>query len=179
LLVAFDFTALTEGQMMPTLLDKPRTGHRARALARFAIGATVVGLMAGCATQQPPSQHTAAGQPIYGNYTQYGEIVGIDQIRTEGRSSGVGAILGGIAGAVIGNQFGSHGGRAAMTGLGAVGGVVAGDQIEKRRNGGQAGAWRFTVRLSDGNVRTFDYEQPGDLRVGDRVRVEEGRIYRY
>ena len=46
------------------------------------------------------------------------------------RPSGAGALLGAIAGGVIGHQIGSGFGRAAATGIGAVAGSVIGDQAE-------------------------------------------------
>jgi uncharacterized protein YcfJ len=49
----------------------------------------------------------------------------------KGKASGVGAVGGVVAGGLVGNQFGSGNGRAAVTVLGAVGGGVAGNEIEK------------------------------------------------
>ena len=39
-------------------------------------------------------------------------------------------------------------------------------------------AYRVTVQTDQGAMRTFDVGALGDLRVGDRVRVENNVIYR-
>ena len=39
-------------------------------------------------------------------------------------------------------------------------------------------AYRVTIQTDAGGLRTYDVPGTGDLRVGDRVRVESGVIYR-
>src|SRR5258708_7853781 len=46
------------------------------------------------------------------------------------QQTGAGAVIGMIAGGVLGNTIGSGGGRALATGVGAVAGSVVGNQIE-------------------------------------------------
>src|SRR4029453_5664936 len=48
----------------------------------------------------------------------------------KGKASGVGAGGGAGAGGVVGHQFGGGSGKTAMTALGAVGGGLAGNEIE-------------------------------------------------
>jgi hypothetical protein len=38
--------------------------------------------------------------------------------------------------------------------------------------------YRVSIRTDQGTMRAYDVPAPGDLRVGDRVRVENGVIYR-
>ncbi|MES2090168.1 MAG: glycine zipper 2TM domain-containing protein [Pseudomonadota bacterium] len=64
------------------------------------------------------------------------------------RSSGGGALLGAIAGGVIGNALGKGGGRALATGAGVIGGAILGDHIE---NDGRQGGTR-TVRQCEQQV---------------------------
>ena len=98
-------------------------------------------------------------------------------MQTASRPSGAGAVLGAVIGAVIGNQFGSGSGRAVATGAGAIGGAVAGNAIEGRtRRDGEA--YRVQVRFENGSSREFDFERIDDLRVGDRVKLENGQIHR-
>jgi uncharacterized protein YcfJ len=52
-------------------------------------------------------------------------------------TSGIGAVLGTVAGAVLGNSVGGGAGRALATGAGAIGGAVIGDRVEA--NGNQPG----------------------------------------
>ena len=63
------------------------------------------------------------------------------------------------------------------TGAGAIGGAVAGHKMENR-NGRDNDIYRVTVTFENGSRRDFDYEDIDDLQVGDRVRVENGRIER-
>ena len=55
--------------------------------------------------------------------------------------------------------------------------TVVGNEIEKnaRRDGGGV---RVTVQLEQGGSRRFDFRDSGGLRVGDRVRIEGGQLYR-
>ena len=52
--------------------------------------------------------------------------------RVEGQRSYGGAVIGGVAGAVLGNQVGKGHGREAATALGAVGGAFTGDRMSNR-----------------------------------------------
>jgi outer membrane lipoprotein SlyB len=87
-----------------------------------------------------------------------------------------GTVIGGIAGGVIGHQIGSGRGNTAATIAGAIGGAVVGNEIEKRQV--QATRYRITVRLDSGSSLIVEETRDLNLRVGDRVRVEDGRIYR-
>jgi outer membrane lipoprotein SlyB len=93
-----------------------------------------------------------------------------------------GTLIGGIAGGVIGHQIGSGRGNTAATIAGAIGGAVVGNEIGKKQ--GQATRYRITVRLDSGSSlysgRSLIVEETRDLnlRVGDRVRILNGHIYR-
>ncbi len=112
---------------------------------------------------------------------EYGRVAQIDVVRTQEqpRTSGAGAIIGGVAGAVLGHQIGGGFGRDAATAVGAIGGAVAGNSIEK--NGAAPAVsqvYRVSVQLDNGAYRAFDIGGGIDLRVGDRVRIENGQIIR-
>jgi outer membrane lipoprotein SlyB len=94
---------------------------------------------------------------------------------TKTNATGAGAVVGGVVGGVVGHQFGKGDGKKAMTVVGAVGGAVAGNEIEKRRNRKVVG-YRVKVQLDNGEWRTFEPAQLDGLKVGDRVRVEQGRL---
>ena len=87
-----------------------------------------------------------------------------------------GTLIGGIAGGVIGHQIGSGRGNTAATIAGAIGGAVVGNEIEKKQE--QATRYRFTVRLDSGSSLIVEDTRDLNLRVGDRVRIEDGHIYR-
>ncbi|HKC30627.1 MAG TPA: glycine zipper 2TM domain-containing protein, partial [Burkholderiales bacterium] len=104
-----------------------------------------------------------------------GVVESVKEITTPGDGrSGVGAIGGGIAGAVLGNQFGHGTGRSIMTVLGAAGGALAGKEIEKQHNATKR--WEVTVRLDDGSYQTLSSPSLPYWHAGDRVRFLDGRL---
>jgi outer membrane lipoprotein SlyB len=154
---------------------------------RTLAGLATVAALAGCATDpgyyqygdsrySEPARYTAAPS-YYGNgaYSDYGRVVAIDVVGGPGGSGVGGAIVGGIVGGVLGHQIGSGRGNDAATVAGAVGGAVAGREIDRRRGDEH---YRITVELRDGRTATFDQDSLNGLRVGDRVRLADGRLYR-
>lgn len=131
-------------------------------------------LMAGCASS--PMQST--NYSSMGNAATYGTIESIQMVRLDPSTSGVGAVTGGLVGALVGNQIGSGGGRAAATAAGAIGGAMVGNSVERDRNQPQD-AYQITVRMDNGDYRTVNQDSVYDLRAGNRVRVVDGRVYRY
>ncbi len=166
--------------------------------ATFVTGAVALAMLTACASE--PYQTTSVSStpvystpaPVYGEtyrggygaqqgaYVEYGQVTGVDVIRTQAQreSSPGGAILGAVVGGVLGNAIGGGSGRAAATALGAVGGAVAGNQIGKRNSTEVAETFRVTVRVDNGTMRTYEVPATGDLRTGDRVRIENGVLYR-
>jgi outer membrane lipoprotein SlyB len=107
----------------------------------------------------------------------YGTVTAIEIYRaSDNQPVNVGTVLGGIAGGVIGHQIGSGGGKTAATIVGTIGGAVVGNQIEK--NNVQRSRYRITVKLDSGSSLIVEDTRDINLRVGDRVRVEDNRIYR-
>lgn len=103
-----------------------------------------------------------------------GEISDIDVIKRQGEGSGLGAVAGGLAGALLGKQVGNGSGQKVATVAGAIGGAYAGNQIEK--NAKADTDYRVTVRYTDGTTQQFMFDEQPAWRVGDDVRVENGRI---
>jgi outer membrane lipoprotein SlyB len=87
-------------------------------------------------------------------------------------------VIGAVVGGVLGNQVGKGSGRAAATGVGILGGAVAGNAIEGRNNSQEVQGYRLSVQLDHGGYRVYDVPTPGDLRIGDRVRLYNGQISR-
>ena len=154
--------------------------------ARILAGLAAALALAGCASDpyyynygdsRYSEPRNAPAPAYYGNvaYTDFGRVVAIDVVRGEGRTSGGGAIVGGIVGGVLGHQIGSGRGNDAATVAGAVGGAIAGNEIEKRRGDEH---YRVVVEFRDGRTATFMQESLNGLRVGDRVRVTDNRLYR-
>lgn len=153
--------------------------------------AVLVASLAACAApgdRYPATQYPGSTVGQSGTYptqqygTEYGRVTNIYEHRGQstGRTSGGGAILGAVIGGVLGNQVGGGTGRAAATAIGAVGGGLAGNAIEGRNNNsGRVDGYRVVVSLDQGGQRDYDVSHPGDLRVGDRVRLYNGQISRY
>jgi uncharacterized protein YcfJ len=106
-----------------------------------------------------------------------GRVTSIEVIPVASRPSGAGAIIGAVIGGVVGNQFGSGTGKSVMTGVGVVGGAVAGNAVEAK-NKKDDEVYRVFVRLDNGATRSMDFHRIDDLRVGDRVRFDNGQLYR-
>ena len=101
-----------------------------------------------------------------------GVVESVRALTKKGEGSGVGAVAGGVIGAALGNQVGGGNGRKAMTVIGAVGGGVAGHEIEKRAK--STTVHQVTIRMDDGSVRTL--EQANAPAVGARVQVEGSKL---
>lgn len=165
------------------------SSSRGRSIASCAAAAAVVVSLTACgAPQQPyasqpyPVQSTQQVYPAaQNNYVEYGRVSQIEVMRVEEKpkTSGAGAIIGGVAGAVIGHQIGGGFGRDAATVVGAVGGAVVGNSVEKNRKPGDThDVYRVSVQLERGEYRSFEVSGGIDLRVGDRVRIENGQLFR-
>jgi len=102
-----------------------------------------------------------------------GVVEDVHAIEQKGQGSGVGAVAGGVAGAAVGNQFGHGNGRAVMTILGAVGGGLAGNEIEK--NVRKETVYEVRVRMDDGSVRKLT--QKTAPAPGTRVTVEGNALH--
>ncbi len=100
-------------------------------------------------------------------------VLSIERVEDAAEGSGVGAVGGGVLGGVLGNQVGKGNGRKAMTVLGAIGGAVAGNAIEKTVK--SSAHYDVRVRLGDGSTRVLRYEQPPQFQAGDRIRLDESR----
>ena len=154
----------------------------------IAAAVALAGSLAACGYNEPRYSGGYSGgyqtAPAYQqNYagTEYGRVSNIEVLheRTRG-TSGAGAVLGAVVGGVLGNQIGGGSGRAAATAVGVVGGAVAGNAIEGRNNQphDQVAGYRLSVQLDHGGHRMYDVSTPGDLRIGDRVRLYNGQISR-
>ena len=155
----------------------------------LALGLAAVLTLGACANTSPPATSgSATTYPPSGNssgsYSGYGVVQSIDLVQQQpstgigGTGIGVGAIAGAVVGGIIGNQVGGGVGNTAATVLGAAGGAYAGNEIEKR-NQQQANAYKFTIRMNDGSYQTLTQNTNSDVRVGDRVVIDNGVARRY
>jgi outer membrane lipoprotein SlyB len=92
----------------------------------------------------------------------------------------LGTVVGGVVGATAGHQVGEGRANDVATVAGAVGGAVVGRKLDKAhdRNNDDEN-YVVGVRLNDGSHQTVLQERLGDLRVGDRVRIENDGVRRF
>jgi len=155
--------------------------------------ATLAAAMAGCGSvdlygqQQPVSYPSGTYSTAPVAAVEYGRVTNVSLVSgtpiassTQGRNL-AGTAIGAIVGGLLGSQVGGGSGRTAATVLGAVGGGVVGNRIAQNGAPGTVATtnpvYRVEVQTDQGYVRTYDVSATGDLRIGDRVRVENGVIY--
>lgn len=98
-----------------------------------------------------------------------GTVLSVTSVERPAKTSGVGAVAGGLTGAVLGNQIGHGGGRAVMTIAGGAGGAYLGNKIEE--NTSRTTAYRIVVRMEDGSQRTIHQTEPPNVVIGGPVQV--------
>lgn len=109
-----------------------------------------------------------ATQPAADICANCGVVEGVRSFERKGEGSGLGAVAGGVIGGALGNQVGKGNGRKAMTVIGAVGGGMAGHEMEKRAK--SETLYEVRVRMDDGSVRTLT--QTSAPAQGARVVVD-------
>ncbi len=129
-----------------------------------------VAVLPGCADQPYQSQPSASSGT--------GIVDRIEVVRKGDSNNVAGTVIGGIVGGLIGHQVGGGSGQTAATIVGATGGAVAGHEVQRRARGANE-TFRVSVRMDNGVYQTVTQDDITDLRAGDRVRVQGGRVYRY
>lgn len=154
--------------------------------ATIAVASAV--LVTACGTPAQQSNSTSypgnttsypySSQPSYS--AQYGYVDSIQVVTTtQSGSTGVGAVVGGVVGGILGNQVGGGSGKSAATVAGVVGGAVVGNNIEQNNRASSRDVYQITVRLDNGSYQSVQQDSMVDLQRGTRVRIENGRVYRY
>jgi outer membrane lipoprotein SlyB len=150
------------------------------------IGMAAVLALGACANTNTPI-NTGAAYPQSTNsggvYQGYGVVQSIELVKQNssgigGSGIGAGTIAGAVIGGIVGHQVGGGDGNTAATVIGAAGGAYAGHELEKK-NQQQSDAYKFTIRMNDGSYQTVTQSTSGDIRVGDRVQIENGVARRY
>lgn len=146
-----------------------------------AIGLATLLALGGCGTAPANTGNAYYPQSTNnsGAYATYGVVQSIEMVRQNTGIGGIGAgaIVGAVVGGLVGNQVGGGTGKTAATVVGAAGGAYAGNELEKRNQ--QADAYKFTIRMNDGSYQTVTQTTIADIRVGDRVKIENGVARRY
>jgi outer membrane lipoprotein SlyB len=105
-----------------------------------------------------------------------GVVTDLKTVKKEGEGSGVGAIAGGVVGGVLGHQVGGGRGKDVATVAGAAGGAYVGHQMEKKSK--TKTEYQVVVKMEEGNSRTFTYSAETAYKVGDKIKVVNGKLTR-
>ncbi|RJF97766.1 glycine zipper 2TM domain-containing protein [Noviherbaspirillum saxi] len=125
-------------------------------------------LLPGCASSPPPPSTISSTQGTF--LVQTAQVTNVkDVVLRDGRSTGLGSFVGSILGGVAGSKIGSGTGSAVAGIGGAVAGGMAGQHAEQSGSG--RSTTEVTVRLDNGELRTFAVEPGESFRVGEMVKV--------
>jgi outer membrane lipoprotein SlyB len=153
------------------------------------LGLAAVLTLGACETMNTPANTSSSGTAYpqsthsSGVYPGYGVVQSIDLVRQDnagigGSGIGIGTIAGAVVGGIVGNQVGAGRGNTAATVIGAAGGAYAGHELEKRSQQ-QSDAYKFSIRMDNGSYQTLTQSTNADIRVGDRVQIDNGVARRY
>jgi len=168
---------------------------------RFGAVLGVVGVLTlgGCETMNDPYNTSRSGPAYQGTpyqgtvnsenaYSEYGVVQSIDLVQQGntgntgigGSGIGIGTIAGAVVGGLLGHQVGSGRGNTVATIAGAAGGAYVGNRVENRTQQQRtADVYRLGIRMDNGSYQTLTQNTIADLRVGDRVRIDNGSVQRY
>ena len=124
-------------------------------------------------THHVPSRNVAStGEPqqvaAVPACTSCGVIDGYSAVQVKGQNNGVGAVAGGLGGALVGSKIAGRSNHTLGGVIGAVGGGLLGNAIESHER--VTTAYDVRVRMADGSIRTV--RQSYVPNVGQRVNVE-------
>jgi hypothetical protein len=105
-------------------------------------------MLGACSNQSSRDTHITPTNPVH-----YGQVSAIEILDVESEDAGNAIVLG------------------------SVGGAISKKSVE-HLNGHDSDIYRITVILENGNLQEFNYADINNLRVGDRVKVENGQIER-
>ena len=102
-----------------------------------------------------------------------GVVESIKAVKVQGKTNGVGAVAGGVGGALVGNQIAGGHDRTLGGVAGAIGGGLLGNAIEKHER--TTTVFDVNVRMDDGSLRTV--RESASPAVGEKVRVESDGLH--
>jgi outer membrane lipoprotein SlyB len=155
----------TQAQPVVTPAPVPvpvHSSHRTRPV-QLAADSSVAGGGSGVANESARDERQAAAA-----CATCGVVAAVTPIEVQGETNGVGAVAGGVGGALIGNRIAGRGNHTLGGVLGAVGGGLLGNAIEKHER--RTTVYDVQVRMDDGTTRTV--RQSHAPAVGEHVYVE-------
>lgn len=177
-------SAVSNSQSPKEKKAAPKEKQATAATKSVATSATppVPGAAAAGAAAAPSEAAPAAGGPaVSSGYppasqarvcAHCGTVTAVTPVEREGTPSGAGVVAGGVLGALVGNQFGGGDGKTVATILGAIGGGMAGNTVEKKMK--KETVYQVQLRMEDGSTRTVEQTTPAT--VGAKVTVEGGAL---
>ncbi|MFA4968536.1 MAG: glycine zipper 2TM domain-containing protein [Sulfuritalea sp.] len=118
------------------------------------------------AVQAPATKARAAATAACSNC---GKVESVTSVERPAGTTGVGAVAGGLTGALLGNQIGRGDGRAVMTIAGGAGGAYLGNKIEQ--NSRRSTAYKIVVRMDNGSLRTVYQTESPNVVIGGPVQI--------
>jgi outer membrane lipoprotein SlyB len=113
---------------------------------------------------------TVASVPVC---TTCGVVDSYSAVQVQGQNNGVGAVAGGVGGAVLGSQIAGRHNRTLGGVIGAIGGGLLGNTIESHER--TSTMYDVHVRMNDGSMRTV--RQATIPQVGERVTVDGNALH--
>ena len=140
-------------------------------LIRAMLAASALAMTGGCATYAPQDYSYREARSI--ESVSYGTVESARPARLNEDHAPVGTIAGAGIGGLLGSTLGHGAGRGVTTILGAVGGGLAGNAIE--RSGSAQNGEEIVIRLDTGATIAVVQGGVQDFERGQRVRVLSGR----
>lgn len=139
---------------------------------KLAVSVAALAIVSACTPPTANGSVYAPQQTMRAAHVQYGTITSgryVELRNAPGDQDMIaGAVLGGVLGALAGDQFGKGNGNTLMTGAGAIAGAAAGSNIAKSANRGTAQEW--IIKLDSGSSIAVVQNDPS-LSIGARVTV--------
>jgi outer membrane lipoprotein SlyB len=123
--------------------------------------------------QAPPAAEAAPQQAVK-NCAECGTVTNVKEVKKKGSSSGMGTLGGALIGGGLGYAVGGSGHRTAGTLVGAGGGALIGNTIERNASAGKT--FKIDVRFDNGTTQTFHYDSMPGWSIGSRVRIVNGQL---
>ena len=151
--------------VMPAAHSNPQEAAHAAATAMPGKSAATASPAATLASPATTAKSRAAA-PVCGNC---GKVEAISSVERPADTTGVGAVAGGLTGALLGSQLGRGSGRTVTTIAGGAGGAYLGNKIEQ--NTRHTTAYKVVVRMENGSLRTIYQAEPPNVAIGGPVQI--------
>jgi len=102
-----------------------------------------------------------------------GVVTQIEKV-SDAKSGTGGAVIGAVAGGLLGNQVGGGTGKTVATVAGVAGGAYAGKKIAEGNK-----EYKITIRMRDGEIKYAHQETLNSIKVGSMVRLKDGKAKLY